>query len=101
MDYKAQRTRTRSAIQTNIRTKDNIFLKPKNDRTYSEGLDDRLGWIQEQSDSEAYQSNQVETGDAGGRYHQESRNPNREALKKEAYSELRRKCMAKENIIST
>ncbi len=42
---KAQRTRTVNDIQTKIsnltKTKDNIFLKPKDDRTYGERVDDR------------------------------------------------------------
>ncbi len=45
MDYKAQRTQTVNDIQTNIKpdqTKDNIFLEPKDDRTYGERVDDRL-----------------------------------------------------------
>ncbi len=45
VDYKGQRTRTSGQRHSNKkypadRTKDNIFLKPKDDRTYGERVDD-------------------------------------------------------------
>ncbi len=74
MDYKAQRTQTVNDIQTKSdKTRDNIFLKPKDDQTYGEG-----GWMTvwrldtgEQSDSEERHNQDGGSNRYNlGRYHQ-------------------------------
>ncbi len=47
VDYKGTTERRPGGVHSNkisslIRTKNNIFLKPKDDRTYGERVDDRL-----------------------------------------------------------
>ncbi len=106
MDYKGTTANANPVndIQTKIssltRPKDNIFLKPKDDRTYGGGGWMTVGgWIQgAKAVRKGTSQDGGSNGTTWGRYHQgKRRNANRGVGETRG---AKRKCMAKENIIS-
>ncbi len=94
VDYKGTNANRSTTFRKNIkadRTKDNIFLKPKDiDRTYGGGWMTFGGWIQE---PKAIRKNAVKDGGSSailtGRYHQGKAEEIQIEALKEAYEELK------------